>query len=126
MVRLWILIAALAGLVAVAAGAFAAHALAGEPRVAALVSTAAQYALVHALALLALAALARDGSGTGVRLLAVAGWCFVTGIVLFSGGLFLLAATGIPTFATITPFGGVAFLLGWAALAVYAVRLTRR
>ena len=48
----------------------------------------------------------------------LAGWLFVAGIVLFSGSLYLLAVTGITVLGAITPIGGVAFLLGWACLAI--------
>jgi uncharacterized membrane protein YgdD (TMEM256/DUF423 family) len=51
-------------------------------------------------------------------MLTAAGWLFVAGIVLFSGSLYLLALTGITWLGAITPFGGVAFLLGWLGLAV--------
>jgi uncharacterized membrane protein YgdD (TMEM256/DUF423 family) len=124
MVRLWIRIAALAGLVSVAAGAFAAHALQGDPRAVALLGTGAQYGMFHALALLGLAALA-DRGWPG-RLVAIAGWCFVGGIVLFSGSLFALALSGIRFFGAVTPVGGVLFLAGWALLACSALRLRRR
>jgi uncharacterized membrane protein YgdD (TMEM256/DUF423 family) len=124
MIRLWILIAGLAGLTAVAAGAMAAHAL-PDARAVGLVTTGAQYAMFHALALLGLAALAERGLGSA-RLLAVAGWCFVGGIALFSGSLYLLGATGRVGFAHVTPWGGGAFLLGWAALAVYGLTVKRR
>src|SRR4051812_10745861 len=93
MVRLWVLIAPLAGLACVAAGAFAAHGLRHDARAVALLGTGAQYGMVHAAALLGLAALA--GRGGEERLLAVAGWCFAAGILLFSGSLFVLAFTGL-------------------------------
>jgi uncharacterized membrane protein YgdD (TMEM256/DUF423 family) len=53
--------------------------------------------------------------GTGWPLLA-AGWLFVAGIVLFSGGLYALALTGRRTWGAVTPFGGACLLLGWASL----------
>lgn len=82
--------------------------------------TAAEYQLTHSLALLAVGLLARDGSR---RSLTVAGWSFLGGIVLFSGSLYVLAVTGIRILGAITPFGGVLFLIGWASLAVAAMRL---
>ena len=54
--------------------------------------------------------------------LIVAGWCFVTGVFLFSFSLFALALTGIALFGRITPFGGASLLLGWAALGLAAAR----
>ena len=55
------------------------------------------------------------------RALMTAGWCFLAGIVIFSGSLYALALTGVTILGAITPIGGVAFLLGWAALLVAAL-----
>jgi uncharacterized membrane protein YgdD (TMEM256/DUF423 family) len=122
---IWILTAALNGLLAVAGGAVAAHLFAGDLHRLALMSTAAQYALYHAAALLALAALAeRVTEGGGF--LAAAAWLFIAGTVLFSGSLYLLALTASRAFAWVTPFGGIALMLGWAALALHAGQLFYR
>jgi uncharacterized membrane protein YgdD (TMEM256/DUF423 family) len=48
---------------------------------------------------------------------------FLAGIVLFSGGLYLLSLTGTHGFAYMVPFGGTAFIAGWIALAVTALKL---
>jgi uncharacterized membrane protein YgdD (TMEM256/DUF423 family) len=53
-------------------------------------------------------------------LIVAAGWLFTAGILLFSGSLYLLAFTGVTILGAITPLGGVAFLLGWACLALAA------
>ncbi len=109
--------AVLAGL-AVAAGAFAAHGLRGALDVAmlAVFRTGARYQFYHALALILTALLAGPlGPRRGLRL---AAGLFATGIALFSGSLYALALTGIPRLGLITPLGGLAFLLGWGALAV--------
>ena len=50
-----------------------------------------------------------------------AGWCFLAGILVFSGSLYALALTGVRTLGAITPLGGLAFLAGWALLAYLAV-----
>src|SRR5437867_13285324 len=55
------------------------------------------------------------------RLLVIAGWIFVAGIVLFSGSLYTLALTGVGTLGAITPIGGMLFLIGWLCLAVFAL-----
>ena len=55
------------------------------------------------------------------KAIVAAGWLFVSGIVLFSGSLYLLAVTGVTVLGAITPIGGVAFLAGWVALAVAAL-----
>ena len=81
--------------------------------------TATDYQLWHALAIgLAAFAHARWGSGSAV----VAGWSFVAGVVLFSGSLYALALTGRRGWGAVTPVGGVALLLGWAALVAAAIR----
>ena len=125
--RVWLLAAAIGGLVAVGAGATGSHLLAAEnARAALLVGTASQYGMYHALALLGVAVLAGRHDLVAERLLTAAGALFVAGIVLFSGSLYLLALTGARGFGYVTPFGGVAFLLGWTALVVGAVTAQRR
>jgi uncharacterized membrane protein YgdD (TMEM256/DUF423 family) len=110
---------ALAGFVGVALGAFAAHGLRGRlsPDMLAVFETGVRYQMYHALALM-LTALSTGGAIVRGRAAAAAGWLFVAGIVLFSGSLYVLAVTGIAVLGAITPLGGVAFLLGWACLAI--------
>jgi uncharacterized membrane protein YgdD (TMEM256/DUF423 family) len=120
MTRLWLAIAGLAGLASVAAGALAAHA-GTDPRAAELLRTGAQYGMVHAAALVAVIALAqgrepRRGPAT------IAGWSFAAGTVLFSFSLFGLAAGAGRWLGWVAPCGGVALMLGWAALIVLALR----
>ena len=106
--------ALLAGL-AVGAGAFGAHALRDRltPDMLAIFETAVRYQMYHALALLAVAwATTRWPDSSAV----LAGWCFVAGIVVFSGSLYVLALTGVRWLGAITPLGGLAFLAGWALL----------
>jgi uncharacterized membrane protein YgdD (TMEM256/DUF423 family) len=55
----------------------------------------------------------------------VAGVLFLAGIVVFSGSLYLLALTGERWLGAVTPFGGMAFLTGWLALAIGAWRAPR-
>ncbi len=116
----WLCIAAINGALAVACGAFAAHGLAGrlDAHALGLFETGARYHMYHALAL----GLAAFSMRAGVPAL-MAAWAFLTGIVLFSGSLYLLALTGNRIFAMVTPFGGVAFLAGWIALAWAATRI---
>ena len=121
-VRIWVLAASINGLLSVAGGAAAGHLFAADAHRIALMSTGAQYAMYHALALLALAALAGASEREADRLLAIAAWLFIAGTVLFSGSLYLLALTGISALAWLTPLGGTAFLFGWAALAAHAWR----
>ena len=119
--RTFLLVGALAGVVGVALGAFAAHGLRGRlsPEMLAVFETGVRYHMYHALALLLTAAIM--GRVTG-RLIVAAGWFLTAGIVLFSGSLYLLATTGVTILGAITPLGGVAFLLGWACLAVAALQ----
>lgn len=119
--RLFFALGAASALVGVAAGAFGAHGLEGRLPAERLDvwETAARYQLVHALALLAVAWATTRWPGTAT---AAAGWLFVAGTLLFSGSLYLLGLTGIRWLGAITPFGGVAFLAGWACLVWTAVR----
>jgi len=58
-------------------------------------------------------------------LASAAGWCFLAGIVLFSGSLYALTLSGVRALGAVTPIGGVCFLAGWACLAVAALRGAR-
>ena len=118
MIRAWLVAAALGGFLSVAAGAAAAHLPAGE-RGAELLRSGALYGMVHAAALIAVMAMAQSRDRLGLAL-AVAGWSFAAGVLLFSLSLFALALTGREWLGMITPFGGVGLLVGWAALAVHA------
>jgi uncharacterized membrane protein YgdD (TMEM256/DUF423 family) len=127
MARLWLMMAAANGFLAVALGAFGAHGLKRMLEVApdgALRlqwwQTAAQYHLAHALALGLVAALAPHLAG---RLPGVAGWLLVAGIILFSGSLYVMTLTGVRALGAITPVGGVCLLGGWLVLLLAAARL---
>jgi uncharacterized membrane protein YgdD (TMEM256/DUF423 family) len=112
---------ALSGLLAVAAGAFGAHALRERlaPDTLGVFETAARYQMYHALALLAAGwAL---GRWPGAAALA-AGWLFVAGTVVFCGSLYVLTLTGQRWLGAITPLGGLAFIAGWGALAWAALK----
>jgi len=122
MERVWIGAAALAGAASVAADAAAAHLLAGDPGRLGLAATGARYGMVHAAALLALAALARFVPGGVARVwLGLAGWCFVAALALFCAPLFLLAAGLAPGIVRVVPVGGTLFIAGWAALLASAL-----
>jgi len=114
--------ATLAGL-AVAAGAFGAHALkeAVSPERLDVFDTAVRYQMMHALALLLLAALSDDRLERPLRLAAA---LFVTGIVLFSGSLYALVLADLPALGAVTPLGGVLFLVGWGVVVAWS--LSRR
>jgi len=118
----WITFAAgLLGLLGVGLGAFGAHGLKqllADHGGTAAWQTAVLYHLWHAVALLALAGW-RDGHGGPSRAIA---WCWVAGVGLFSGSLYLLALGGPPWLGPVTPLGGLAFLAGWALVAREAWR----
>jgi uncharacterized membrane protein YgdD (TMEM256/DUF423 family) len=118
--RTFLLAGAVAGLIAVAFGAFGAHGLRSRltPDMLAVFETGVRYHMYHALALLVTAALVPRLPG---RAIVAAGWFFAGGIVLFSGSLYLLAVTGVTILGAITPIGGVAFLAGWIALVIAAL-----
>ena len=107
----WIRSGAALMFLAVALGAFAAHGLKSrlEPDMLAVFETGVKYQVYHALALLAL------GAARGPD---KAGWCFVAGVAVFSGSLYLLALTGEKRLGMITPIGGALFLAGWALFAL--------
>lgn len=107
---------ALAGFVAVAAGAFGAHALRARlaPDLLAAFETGARYLMYHALALLLVAVAHAQRPAAALR---AAGWLFTAGAVVFSGSLFALALTGARVLGAVTPVGGVCFLAGWLCLA---------
>lgn len=111
----WTRLGAAAAFVAVACGAFGAHALKAKlaPDLLAVWNTGAQYMMYHALALILVGLLADRG-----RAVSAAGWLFSAGIVLFSGSLFALALTGERRLGAVTPLGGLCFLVGWLSLAL--------
>jgi uncharacterized membrane protein YgdD (TMEM256/DUF423 family) len=119
--RLLYVYAAVAGFVAVALGAFAAHALKSTlpPDMLAVFETGVRYQMYHAFAICAAAwAFARWQH----KIFAAAGSLFVVGIIVFSGSLYVLAFTGAKWLGAITPFGGLLLLTGWLCLAVGAYR----
>jgi len=118
--QLFFRLGAASGFMAVAAGAFGAHALRARlpADLLGVFETAARYQMYHALALMAAAWAAARWPGA---LPQWAGWLFVAGTVLFSGSLYALALSGIRWLGAITPLGGAAFLAGWLCLAL-AVR----
>jgi uncharacterized membrane protein YgdD (TMEM256/DUF423 family) len=105
---------ALNAAIAVAAGAFAAHGLRDhlEPRALEVFETAARYQMYHALAMIL----------AGLLVARTPGWIFQLGIALFSGSLYVLALTDVKALGAVTPFGGLAFLVGWLWLAWSALK----
>lgn len=114
--KLFIIIAALSGALAVALGAFGAHALQSmlnESGRADTYQTAVLYHFVHTLALLGIGILLHFKHHPWIIRSA---WAFTFGILIFSGSLYALCFTGLSWLGAITPFGGVLFMLGWLLL----------
>jgi uncharacterized membrane protein YgdD (TMEM256/DUF423 family) len=122
--RTFLLIGAVAAFFAVGLGAFGAHGLRGRlsPEMLSVFETGVRYHMYHALALVLTALVMITGRMSG-RLVSAAGWCFAAGIALFSGSLYALALTGVTLLGAVTPLGGLAFLAGWACLALAAAAL---
>ena len=119
----WVLpLAAINGFIAVALGAFGAHGLKKilSPAMLDVWQTAVHYHFVHTLALLAVGILAQTVMKNTALVVAACG--FTAGILIFSGSLYALSLSGIRILGAITPLGGVAFLLGWASLALATLK----
>ena len=110
-------------LLAVLSGAFAAHGLKTmlDAQQLALFETAARYQMYHALALLVVGILASLQQFSR-SLLKLAAFAFILGIFLFCGSLYVLALSGITWLGAITPLGGTAFLAGWLAMMIAALK----
>ncbi len=121
MTRLWLLAGTALGFLSVALGAFGAHALRAvlDEYGKSIYETAVQYQMFHAVALLITGILQRNLKDVSF---ALAGWAFLAGTVLFSGSLYVLSITGVKWLGAITPFGGVAFLIGWVSLLIIVAR----
>ncbi len=111
------LIAALSGFLAVALGAFGSHGLKNitTPEMISIFNLGVEYQFYHTFALIAVAF---AGHWVRSRLFDWAGYLFITGMVLFSGSLYLYALLGTKWTGPITPMGGVCMLVGWLCIAV--------
>lgn len=127
--RLFLFLAALNGFLAVALGAFGAHGLEHSmeslPDAAQRLAwweTASRYHLTHAVVLGVVGLVADRVGGTLPR---TAGYAFQLGLLLFCGSLYAMTLSGVRQLGAVTPFGGVALLVGWCSLAISALRLPR-
>lgn len=119
--------AGLLGVTGVALGALGAHALKTTLMARGMSvpwETAARYHIVHAVALVGLAAWMR-AHVEATRLGAWAAWSWLIGTLLFSGSLYWLALGGPRWLGPVTPFGGIALMLGWVLLVVMALKRER-
>ena len=111
--RTWITLGSVAGAAAVACGAFGAHALKErlDPQELNTWTTAVHYHLLHSLALVCVGIMAEREKRVNLS-----GWAFALGILCFSGSLYWLALGGPRWLGPVTPFGGLAFIVGWLGL----------
>ena len=123
---LWLL-SGINGFVAVALGAFGAHGLQrwlaqadDMDRRLGWWHTASHYHLTHAFAIAVAAYLVQKDP----RIAGFAGICFQVGVLLFSGSLYVMTLSGLRWLGAVTPIGGLLLLLGWAAVAVLAYRMS--
>ena len=117
MMMFWIRTASTIMFLGVALGAFGAHGLKDvlSDSMKAVFETGVRYQMIHGLALFIVAWLSSRGSSEVVH---AAGWCFIAGVLLFSGSLYILSLTGVRAWGAVTPIGGLAFLAGWLCLAL--------
>ena len=124
MERLFFALASLFGGLAVALGAFGAHAMRGRvaENLLANFETGVRYHFYHALALVAVVVAIQRWPSSSLPI--IAGWLFVIGILIFSGSLYIMAFTGLRWLGAITPIGGVTLIAGWICLLLVAWRST--
>ena len=124
MIKFWLVVTALSGLMGVALGAFGAHGLKGKisESLFSAFQTATYYQLFHTLALLALVILMSQLSVVPKGFV-VACFLWMVGIIFFSGSLYILALNGPGWLGPITPFGGLLLMSGWVSLLVGSLRL---
>ncbi len=121
--KLVLSVAALSGLLAVALGAFGAHGLKAiiSPEMLEVYKTGVQYQFYHTFALLAVGILMNFNQSNALKWSA---YLFMTGIILFSGSLYVLAISGVNALGIITPCGGVTWIAAWILLFVHCRKLT--
>jgi len=123
----WLIVAALSGCLAVAAGAYGAHGLSGDEIYKNAFQTGVHYHMWHTLALLGVAWFTESRPETNSGAAQAkwghrAGFLFALGLVLFSGSLYVFAITGALPVAGLPPAGGMALMAGWLALGFAATR----
>ena len=120
MTNLFVGLGALNAFIAVAAGAFAAHGLKNSlpPESLSVFKTAADYQMMHALGLILIGLLSTIAPH---KTHDMAGWFMLTGIIIFSGSLYILSLSGLKWLGMITPVGGLCFLIAWLIIAKHAL-----
>ncbi|MEL0106737.1 MAG: DUF423 domain-containing protein [Rhodospirillales bacterium] len=120
--RIWLFLGSLNAFIALLAGAYGWHSLEATSAGRTMFRIAVEYHMWHALALLAVAWLSSITNGTGTKLVRIAGWAFLAGIVLFCGSLYTIGLIGYQPLPGTAPAGGISLMIGWAALITLAVR----
>lgn len=120
----FIIAGAINAFIAVAFGAFGAHALKEKlsEKYLAIWETAVQYQMYHAIGLIVIGILMSTNIIGNVSQLNWAGYLMLAGIVIFSGSLYILSLSGIGVLGAITPIGGVAFLVAWVLVIIAVVK----
>lgn len=115
----FLLLGALSALTGVALGAFGAHGLKAviSPELLAVYQTGVSYQMYHALSLVGIAQIRQNS-----KLINWAGRLMISGILLFSGSLYLLALLNLKWLGMITPVGGVCFLTAWLLVTIFAAQ----
>ncbi len=120
--RIFVVLGSINAAMAIALGAFGAHALKGRlsAELFHTFETGTRYHLIHALGLILVGILSHwlDRGGW----LGTAGWIMLIGIVLFSGSLYLITFTGVRAWGAVAPLGGISFMLAWLVIAVAVIR----
>lgn len=125
--KLFIAMGSFTAFIGVGLGAFGAHGLRGRlsEQMLAVWHTGIFYHMIHALGLILVGILIHlysSPGSAGMSSLKLAGWLFLTGIILFSGSLYLLSGLDIRKLGMITPIGGLAFLAGWLIVVITMIR----
>lgn len=120
----FIIAGAINAFLAVAFGAFGAHALKEKlsDKYLAIWETAVQYQMYHAIGLIVIGILMSPNIIGHVSQLSWSGYLMLAGIVIFSGSLYVLSLSGIGILGAVTPIGGVAFLIAWILVIVAVVK----
>lgn len=119
--RIWLGLAAIGGLLAVAMGAFGAHGM-SDNQARGWLTTGATYLMTHSLAVFAAAFVASGGGRMARHCPPV----FLAGALIFSGSLFAMAMGAPRILGAVTPVGGLLFMAGWAMLAIAALQAPRK
>ncbi|WP_085522789.1 DUF423 domain-containing protein [Tuberibacillus sp. Marseille-P3662] len=120
--KLFTVLGSINAFLAVALGAFGAHALKDvlTDQYESIWNTAVQYHMMHAVGLILIGVLSEKVAGQGM--MQWAGWLMFAGIIFFSGSLYVLSVTQISKLGAITPIGGIGFLAAWLLVIIAFIK----